>query len=58
MGYERAEARVYAFLSRHNSDQDRVDDALWDDFAERLRALASDEKYKPIGLAAHSVEVW
>jgi hypothetical protein len=48
MGYERVQGRFSALLSRHNSARDREDDALWNEFVQRVRELAGEDKYKAI----------
>lgn len=48
MGYTAISMLVTANLSAHNSQQDDDDQALWDDLASRVRALADEAKYKPI----------
>lgn len=48
MGYKRMEYNVTARVSRHNSDQDEEDDALWNDLVRRIVELLKDPKYKPI----------
>lgn len=39
---------VVASVSRHNSEQDDVDDALVEDLRTRLEAIAHEDKYESI----------
>lgn len=48
MGYEAVDLHATAILSRHNAPQDTRDNTLWNDFLDRVRALARDPKYDPI----------
>lgn len=50
MGNLQAEIKVIGLLSRHNSPQDRTDDALWADLYDRIVALTTEDKYHPIVL--------
>lgn len=46
MGRERKELRVTASVSRHNSDQDDLDDLDWNELVMRIEQLC--RKYKHI----------
>lgn len=48
MGREQVTLTVTATVSRHNSDEDKTDDALWDEFCAAVKALADDPKYESI----------
>jgi hypothetical protein len=50
MGREAVGMRYSATVSRHNSERDAEDDALWADFRGRVRAIADEPKYEPIFL--------
>jgi hypothetical protein len=40
MGYTTAQVTATARLSRHNSDQDEMDNERWEGFCERFATLA------------------
>jgi hypothetical protein len=42
------EFKVSAMLSRHNSEQDRIDDALWEELQARVRAICQEHRYASI----------
>lgn len=42
MGWQQNRISVYGRVSRHNDDRDARDDALWEEFVERVRQLAKD----------------
>jgi hypothetical protein len=48
MGRDRRTATIYASVSRHNSEQDDIDDALWDELIDAVRDLISDPRYDSI----------
>lgn len=48
MGYTLTGARALARLSSHNTERDKTDLALWQDFVTRVRAIADEDKYKEI----------
>jgi hypothetical protein len=48
MGWEGRALTITAALSNHNSEQDVIDEQLWEDLKRRIEALLSEEKYKPI----------
>ena len=50
MGTQQVTLTVLGSVSRHNSDQDRTDDALWDEFTARVEAIAREHRYESIGL--------
>lgn len=50
MGRQWEDFKVCASLSRHNSEQDIIDDALWEEFQERVRLIAMEHRYEPINL--------
>lgn len=45
MGWERVTMTATGQVSRHNGDQDRLDDAAWEEFCERVRAIAAEHRY-------------
>ena len=49
MGRQMESFKVTASLSSHNSEQDDIDEALWEDLCEKIKALAADPKYAGIG---------
>lgn len=53
MGREQVTLRLEAYVSRHNSEQDRADDELWEQFKNTVAALAADPRYEQIDL-----DVW
>jgi hypothetical protein len=48
MGRDCVEFRVTATVSRHNSDRDREDDALWEELRERVRMICMEHRYESI----------
>lgn len=48
MGRETFDITTSVRLSRHNSDQDDIDDALAHDLAQRIKAIAEEPKYADI----------
>lgn len=48
MGREMVGIKVYATLSSHNSEQDDLDQALWDDLTSRIKAMCGEPKYDDI----------
>lgn len=50
MGTTQAKLEVYAYLSSHNSDQDRLDDSAWEEFCNRVEAIAREHRYDAIRL--------
>jgi hypothetical protein len=54
MGYQEAKAEyhVYALLNRHNTEQDDIDNQLWDELSERcyeaIQSIVDEPKYKAI----------
>lgn len=37
-------------VSRHNSDNDVLDDGLWEEFCHRVRMIAREHRYERLGL--------
>lgn len=37
-------------VSSHNSDQDRIDDEAWDEFCDRVKAIAREHRYESLGI--------
>lgn len=50
MGRDTKKLEVTGTVSRHNSDEDRRDDALWDSFVQEVNVLALEERFEPLGL--------
>lgn len=48
MGYESVELRVFARLSRHNSERDDADDQTWAAFTAVVREVASRPEFADI----------
>lgn len=48
MGRDIKRMEISATTSAHNSDQDRKDKADWEEFKERVRAIAKEHRYKDI----------
>ena len=50
MGWDQKKAEIIGHVSRHNSDQDRKDDADWEEFIERVRAISKEHRYADLEL--------
>ena len=48
MGWNTVGLRVSASLSNHNSEQDKQDEALWNELRDRIGELCADPKYSAI----------
>lgn len=48
MGQDYVHVSVAASLSRHNSEQDRLDDAAWEELYRRLIALCAEPQFEGI----------
>jgi len=48
MGYQHVSMNVTARVSRHNSDADVYDDALWEQLQDEILALTMQEKYETL----------
>jgi len=48
MGYDQKRILITTRLSRHNSEQDRTDDALFDELADRIREVLTDKRFESI----------
>jgi len=48
MGYDQKQILISARVSRHNSEQDQVDDGLFDDLANRIRQIVAEPQYESI----------
>jgi len=48
MGRNQVELKVTAALSSHNSEQDEIDEALWEEIEERIKAIISESRYEDI----------
>lgn len=49
MGRECVEFRVVATISKHNSEQDLIDDMLWEELQGRINAICMEHRYESIG---------
>lgn len=49
MGREMTSLRITATLSSHNSEQDDITEALWEDLRARVDEITRDPKYASIG---------
>lgn len=50
MGWTLYEMRVSARLSSHNSPQDGMDESAWQEFQDRVEAIAREHRYADISL--------
>lgn len=50
MGWTQVRTEIYAHLSSHNSEQDGIDDDLWEEFSDRVKAIAAEHRYKSLGI--------
>lgn len=50
MGWERKTIEISGSVSRHNSERDDRDDALWAELTGRLRMIVDDPRYEPLML--------
>ena len=50
MGRQYVNVEWSAIVSRHNTEQDEIDDFLWEDFVKRVWKIAAEAKYKGIHL--------
>lgn len=48
MGYGSKKITVTVRVSRHNSDQDRLDESAADELADRIRMIAGESRYADI----------
>jgi hypothetical protein len=48
MGYQQRRITVEVYVSRHNAPEDRRDDALADELADRIRHIAMEHRYEHI----------
>lgn len=51
MGYDQKRILITARVSRHNSEQDQIDDGLFDELANRIRQIAAEPQYEGIELS-------
>lgn len=49
MGYDTVQLTVVASVSRHNSPQDKEDDADWRELSERIEMIVREHKYEGLG---------
>jgi hypothetical protein len=50
MGWDRRTVVVTGRVSRHNSEQDRIDDDLMEEFTGRVRAITREHRYSSLQL--------
>lgn len=50
MGREVVRTEITATVSRHNSEQDRLDDEAWEQFQEELDRLIESYEWSRIGI--------
>lgn len=50
MGWDRKEIQIRGHVSRHNSERDASDDALWTELAERVAQVVEDPKFAPLNI--------
>jgi hypothetical protein len=48
MGYEQRIITIHAYVSRHNSEQDKEDDADWERLRERIEWIVAEHQYERI----------
>lgn len=48
MGRDGVSFTIYASLSNHNSEQDVIDEALWDELCAKIQKIAAQKKYEGI----------
>ncbi len=46
MGRETQSTTIRASVSRHNSEQDEIDDALWEEIRNRIDVLIREPRYR------------
>lgn len=45
MGYYGPRIEIHSALSRHNSRNDKIDNLLYEEMVERIRAITADQRY-------------
>lgn len=50
MGWDTKMLSVHARVSNHGSDQDRKDEADWNEFVCRVKAIAREHRYNDIDI--------
>lgn len=53
MAWDMVRMEVHGHTSAHNSDQDEVDDSLWEEFARRVEAIAAEHRYASLRLEVY-----
>lgn len=53
MGRDTVRMEIVGYVSRHNSEQDRKDDADWAELQERIRMIVREHRYEGLDL-----EMW
>jgi hypothetical protein len=48
MGRQWEDFKISASLSRHNSEQDIIDNSLWEELQERIKLIVMEHRYEPI----------
>lgn len=50
MGVDRRTLQIDGYVSRHNSDQDRLDDSQWQEFVDRVALIAREHRYDSLDI--------
>lgn len=50
MGWDSRTLEITGHVSRHNSQQDKDDDADWEEFVERVNCIAKEHRYEKLNL--------
>lgn len=50
MGYTQQSITIIASTSNHWDERDERDEALWDEFVEKVRRLASEPRYESLNI--------
>jgi hypothetical protein len=56
VGYDSKAFRVWATVSRHNSERDAAHDALWAEVRARVREIVAEPRYGQILLMADGLD--
>jgi hypothetical protein len=51
MGWDSVSWDVTGHVSRHNSDNDKRDDALWEELIHRFGMICREHRYEPLALS-------
>lgn len=50
MGWTYVKFQMRGHVSSHNSEQDDIDHDLWEEFTDRIRAIAKEHRYESLDL--------